>query len=52
MPVRTRKQKGDGMFDRVLEGFRKASESTLQMQQDLFKSWTQQWLSAQPRWRH
>ena len=48
MPVRTRKEKGADMFDRMLEGFRKASESTLQMQQDLFKSWTQQWLSAQP----
>lgn len=36
------------MYDRLFEGFRKASESTLQMQQDLFKSWTQHWLSAQP----
>jgi hypothetical protein len=48
MPVRTQKQKGAAMFDRLFEGFRKASESTLQMQQDLFKSWTQQWLSLQP----
>jgi hypothetical protein len=48
MPDRTQKQKGADMFDRLFEGFRKASESTLQMQQDLFKSWTQQWLSTQP----
>ena len=31
------------MFDQFFESFRKASESSLQAQQDLFKSWTQQW---------
>jgi hypothetical protein len=34
------------MFERVFEGFRKASESSLQMQQDLFKNWSQQWFAA------
>ena len=36
------------MFDQVFEGFRKASESSLQMQQELFRHWTQQWLSTPP----
>lgn len=34
------------MFDQLFESFRKASESSLQAQQDLFKSWTQQWPST------
>jgi hypothetical protein len=36
------------MFDQVLENFRKASESTLQMQQEVFKQWTSQWSAAAP----
>lgn len=36
------------MFDQLFESFRRASESSLQMQQDLFRSWTQQWLAAPP----
>jgi NCAIR mutase (PurE)-related protein len=31
------------MLDQVFDNFRKASESTLQMQQDLIKKWTSQW---------
>jgi hypothetical protein len=31
------------MLVQVIDNFRKASESTLQMQQDLFKKWTSQW---------
>jgi hypothetical protein len=31
------------MFDQLFETFRKASESSLQAQQDLFKQWAQQW---------
>jgi len=34
------------MFDQLFEGFRKASESSLQMQQELFRHWTQQWMST------
>ncbi len=34
------------MFDQMLEGFRKTSESSLQMQQDFFRQWAQQWLST------
>jgi hypothetical protein len=30
------------MFDQILEGMRKASESTLQAQQDVLKQWVQQ----------
>jgi len=30
------------MFDQLFEGFRKASESALQAQQDMFKQWVQQ----------
>ena len=30
------------MFDQVFENFRKASESSLQAQQDFFKNWLQQ----------
>jgi len=28
------------MFDQLIDGFRKASESSLQMQQEMFKNWT------------
>ncbi len=31
------------MLDQVFDTFRKASESTVQMQQELFKQWTSQW---------
>src|SRR5438105_3078270 len=31
------------MIEQVLDNFRKASESTLQMQQELFKQWAGQW---------
>jgi len=31
------------MFDQVLDNFRKAIESTMQVQQEMFKNWTQQW---------
>jgi hypothetical protein len=34
------------MFDQLVDGFRKASESTLQMQQEMLKQWTRMWLSA------
>jgi hypothetical protein len=34
------------MIDQLFEGFRKASESSLQMQRDALKNWTQQWLSG------
>jgi len=31
------------MFDQVLDNFRKASESTMKMQQELLKKWMGQW---------
>jgi hypothetical protein len=31
------------MFDQVFDNFRKATESTLQAQQDLFRQWMSQW---------
>lgn len=34
------------MLDQLLEDFRKATESALQMQQEMFKHSTQQWLAA------
>jgi hypothetical protein len=36
------------MFDQMLDSFRKATESTLQIQQDMFKTWTQQLFAAPP----
>jgi hypothetical protein len=36
------------MFDQMVDGFRKATESSLQIQQEILKQWTQQWLSGQP----
>jgi hypothetical protein len=36
------------MFDQLFENFRKASESSLQMQQDIFKHLTQQWVAGAP----
>ena len=34
------------MLDQLFDTFRKASESSLHMQQDMFKYWTQQWSGA------
>lgn len=36
------------MYDQMLENFRKAAESTLQLQQEMFRSWTQQWHQQVP----
>jgi ribosome-associated toxin RatA of RatAB toxin-antitoxin module len=36
------------MIDQVFDNFRKASETTMQMQQELFKQWTSQWATAAP----
>jgi hypothetical protein len=36
------------MIDQVFDSFRKASETTLQMQQELFKQWTSQWTTHTP----
>jgi hypothetical protein len=36
------------MFDQLVDGVRKASESSLQMQQEMFRNWTRMWLSAAP----
>jgi hypothetical protein len=33
----------DKVFDQAFEGFRKAAESTLHMQQDMFRQWTKFW---------
>jgi len=33
----------DNVFDQAFEGFRKATESTLHMQQDMFRQWTKFW---------
>jgi hypothetical protein len=34
------------MIDQFIEGFRKASGSALQMQQDVFRQWSQQWTAT------
>ena len=36
------------MLDQMMDGFRKATESSLQIQQEIFKQWTQQWMSGPP----
>jgi hypothetical protein len=36
------------MFDQLVDGVRKASESTLHMQQEMFRHWTRLWVSATP----
>jgi hypothetical protein len=36
------------MVDQLFDNFRKASESSMQMQQEFFKQWTQPWLSGGP----
>jgi hypothetical protein len=36
------------MLDQVFDNFRKASQSTLEMQQDLFKQWVNQWSATPP----
>ena len=34
------------MYDQVLDNFRRATESTMQLQQELFKNWTHQWMQS------
>lgn len=34
------------MFDQLFDSFRKASEASLQAQQEMFRQWVQQWPSA------
>src|SRR5205814_10181839 len=34
------------MFDQILENYRKATETTMQFQQMMLRSWTQQWPPA------
>ena len=36
------------MFDQMFESFRRASETSLQMQQEMFKQWSQPWFAAPP----
>jgi hypothetical protein len=36
------------MFDQLFETFRKASESSLQAQQEMFKKWVQHWPASAP----
>ena len=36
------------MFEQLVDGVRKASESSLHMQQEMFRNWTRLWLSAAP----
>ena len=31
------------MFDMILENYRKATESTMKLQQDMLRNWTMQW---------
>ncbi|HEX3905295.1 MAG TPA: hypothetical protein VH853_20885 [Polyangia bacterium] len=37
------------MVEQLFDGFRKASESSLQMQQEMLKHWTQQWTTVAPQ---
>jgi hypothetical protein len=39
---------GGIMFDQFLETFRRASESSMQIQQDMVKQWSQQFFTAPP----
>jgi hypothetical protein len=36
------------MFDQLVDGVRKASESSLHVQQEMFRHWTRLWLTAAP----
>ncbi len=36
------------MLDQMIDNFRKASEASLRLQQDLMRQFTQQWIYAQP----
>lgn len=38
------------MFDQVMDTFRKATESTLQAQQQMLQQWTQMWPGMSPMW--
>jgi hypothetical protein len=37
------REENRGMFEQVMDTFRKATESTVQMQQQMLRQWTQQW---------
>jgi hypothetical protein len=36
------------MFNQVMENFREATEATVQMQQEIFKTWTKLWPGVSP----
>jgi hypothetical protein len=46
-PLR-RQRNGDAMFEQIIDGVRKASESSLQMQQEMFRHFTRMWGSLAP----
>jgi len=37
------------MFDMILENYRKATESTMKLQQDVLRNWTMQWTQMLPQ---
>ena len=37
------------MFDMILENYRKATESTMKLQQDVLRNWTTQWTQMLPQ---
>jgi PAS domain-containing protein len=37
------------MFDQVLDNLRKATDSTIQLQQEMFRQWFQQWFQQWPQ---
>src|SRR5688572_4590464 len=39
---------GGKMFEQLMDSFRKTSESSMQMQQEMLTHWAQQWLAAPP----
>jgi hypothetical protein len=36
------------MFDQLVDGVRKASESSLNMQQEMFRQWSRAWMAGAP----
>src|SRR5581483_9477252 len=42
------RERGPVMFDQMFESLRKATESTVQMQQEMFKKWVTLWPGTPP----
>jgi len=46
LEILQQREECQAMFDQVLDNFHKATESTIQFQQEMFRQWSRQWAQA------